>query len=366
MAQMFRDVFRQRLLAPAQAPRGPRPRRDLRAISLPSSKEARRTPHPLPPLSFCLPHPALRPARVQFVDPTLREVASERRRVVIKSCSWKGADTVCSAEWAEIVAMWKPVAHPLCSEALVCKSVDAPSRAKKKSWKLPVAQVTTPGGEGSLAEASSAELPRQLSRADSMTSDVGEASQKAGDASNEGMDKLGQKIEQAVAKVAEKRAKQGLAEVPTIIRVYPPAAAQNSENYDPTGAFDAHATITALNVQGRGRSGQARLSAGAMRGGLAPVADRCDRDKARSLEAIFVKHGYDGYMPVDAWDAGARADFLKKLKSEARGSAVGTSLLRWAAKARDKEVKGAPTPTPTGGNGATSLPQPAPLAQQRC
>ena len=77
----------------------------------------------------------------------------------------------------------------------------------------------------------------------------------------------------------------------TVVRVYPPAVSHNSENYDPTGAFDVEATITALNIQGRGRSGLARLSAATMRGGLAPVADRCDRDKVRSVEAVFVKHG---------------------------------------------------------------------------
>ena len=41
-------------------------------------------------------------APAQFVDPTLRELASVRRRVVIKSCSWRGADVVCAVEWAQV------------------------------------------------------------------------------------------------------------------------------------------------------------------------------------------------------------------------------------------------------------------------
>ena len=32
---------------------------------------------------------------------------------------------VGSTEWAEIVAMWKHPRHPLCPEAVVCKSIEA-------------------------------------------------------------------------------------------------------------------------------------------------------------------------------------------------------------------------------------------------
>ena len=275
-----------------------------------------------------------------FIDPTLRELASLCRRVVLKSCSWKGADTVCAIEWAQIVAMWKPVAHPLCVEALVCKSVDAPSmglsakkaakRVARQAAEEPVEQAEAAEGEarqaadelmeqatdsmGRLTALADSGLPdgRPLSRSGTAPLSPGRSS--AGEGSGwtgarggllgqssspsgltEGQDDmaraLGLKIAEAVVKVAEKRAKKGLGEVRTVVRVYPPAVSHNSENYDPTGAFDVEATITALNIQGRGRSGLARLSAATMRGGLAPVADRCDRDKVRSVEAVFVKHG---------------------------------------------------------------------------
>ena len=311
-----------------------------------------------------------------FIDPTLRELASVCRRVVIKSCSWKGSDTVCAIEWAQIVAMWKPIAHPLCTEALVCKSVDAPSmglsakkaakRAARQAAEENMEQVEAAEGEGrqaaeELTEQATDSVGRLTALADSATTtplqllvgipaeapqptsdqqsssqagpgvlesshgtlshsgtsplSPGKSSAREGSGSpaaraglirqssslvgpsglTEGQDDmaraLGLKIAEAVAKVAEKRAKKGLEEVCTVVRVYPPAVNQNSENYDPTGAFDVEAIITALNIQGRGRSGLARLSAATMRGGLAPVADRCDRDKVRSVEAVFVKHG---------------------------------------------------------------------------
>ena len=320
-----------------------------------------------------------------FIDPTLRELASVCRRVVIKSCSWKGSDAVCAIEWAQIVAMWKPVAHPLCTGALVCKSVDAPSmglsakKAAKRAAKQATEELTeqaeaAEGGgrqaaEGlmeqatdsvgrltALADSASttppqllggipAEAPQptseqqsssqagpavlesshgSLSRSGTSPLSPGKPSAREGSGSpaaraglirqssslvgpsglnglTEGQDDmaraLGLKIAEAVAKVAEKRAKKGLEEVPTVVRVYPPAVNQNSENYDPTGAFDVEAIITALNIQGRGRSGLARLSAATMRGGLAPVADRCDRDKVRSVEAVFVKHGDAARLP---------------------------------------------------------------------
>ena len=50
--------------------------------------------------------------------------------------------------------------------------------------------------------------------------------------------------------------------------------------------------------------------------------------------------GYDGYMQMEAWQAGARADFLKKLTTEARVSAVGRRLLGWAGSARARRRGG--------------------------
>ena len=253
-----------------------------------------------------------------FIDPTLRELASVQRRVVIKSCSWKGADTVCAIEWAQIVAMWKPVAHPLCTEALVCKSVDAPSmglsakKAAKRVAKqaaeelLEVAEAAEgearQAAEGlmeqatdsltALADSATTTLPQLLggipAPAEQQPTSEEQGSSQAGPSVSESSDgtlsrsgtaplspgkssaressarempgsparrpssltrqsttsslvvgpsgltegqddmarALGLKIAEAVAKVAEKRAKKGLGEVPTIIRVYPPAVNQ--------------------------------------------------------------------------------------------------------------------------------------------
>ena len=66
----------------------------------------------------------VRPAA--FRDPILRDLASLRRRVIIKSRSVKGA-LLGAPEWASIVAMWKPPVHPLDCDATVCKSVEASS-----------------------------------------------------------------------------------------------------------------------------------------------------------------------------------------------------------------------------------------------
>eukprot|EP00966_Prymnesium_polylepis_P125474 2901073-Prymnesium_polylepis.1 len=62
-----------------------------------------------------------------FYDPTLLEVSGVKRGVVIKSSSFHGAK-LSTPEWAKLVAVWKPLAHPLPAfkGATVCKSVEAP------------------------------------------------------------------------------------------------------------------------------------------------------------------------------------------------------------------------------------------------
>jgi len=56
--------------------------------------------------------------------------------------------------------------------------------------------------------------------------------------------------------------------------------------------------------------------------------------------------GYDGYMPIDAWQAGARVDFLKKLNSEVRSSVVGQRLLGWASRRRTGVAEGKASSSP--------------------
>ena len=64
--------------------------------------------------------------------------------------------------------------------------------------------------------------------------------------------------------------------------------------------------------------------------------------------------GYDGYMPIDAWQAGARADFLKKLNSEVRGSVVGQRLLGWASRRRAGAAESKATAAPVAADKALS------------
>ena len=91
------------------------------------------------------------------------------------------------------------------------------------------------------------------------------------------------------------------------------------------------------------------------------MKDRCDRDKARSMEAVFVKHGYDGYMPIAAWESGARADWMKKLASESRGSGWGLRALAWAARAKEaKRDPGKANVSPT-----AAPPPPTPAMTKR-
>ena len=141
---------------------------------------------------------------------------------------------------------------------------------------------------------SNSRRPSQLTRHDTDmldTQDVWlDVSHQGGTAQDHLTRTLAHRVRVAVGKANEKRAKMGLAEV-CCSKVSPPASHQLSENYDPTGAFDARTTLTALNMQGRAKSGRSRLSLGVMRGGKAPAADGCVRDRVRSLEAVFTKHG---------------------------------------------------------------------------
>ena len=64
----------------------------------------------------------------------------------------------------------------------------------------------------------------------------------------------------------------------------------------------------------------------------------CARWTVRLL--LLALAGYDGYMPLDAWGAGARADFLKKMNSEVQATTVGQRLLGWADAARTRAAAG--------------------------
>ena len=53
------------------------------------------------------------------------------------------------------------------------------------------------------------------------------------------------------------------------------------------------------------------------RGAAAPPSSRCERERARSVEALFLRAGYDGYMRMDAWGVSMRHDLEHLLAAEA-------------------------------------------------
>lgn len=117
----------------------------------------------------------------------------------------------------------------------------------------------------------------------------------------------------ALAKRAEARPGQPVDTV--LMKIYPPAANQLSENFDPTGAFDACASFISLNVQGKAVSGRSRLTADVRRGVAAATSNMCRRDNVRAVEKLILKEGYDGYMRKDAW-ANKRSEFQRLLAAE--------------------------------------------------
>ena len=107
-----------------------------------------------------------------------------------------------------------------------------------------------------------------------------------------------------------------------ICKVYPPKTYQLSENFDPMGGFDARAQFICMNMQGKAASGRAKLTADVRRGLVAASPNKCRRDRARSVERLFLRDGYDGYMRMDAWCISLRHDFERFLAAEAKGESL--------------------------------------------
>jgi hypothetical protein len=103
---------------------------------------------------------------------------------------------------------------------------------------------------------------------------------------------LQRRVQAAAAKVESSRAGLGQrAKANFLVKVYPPKLHESSENYDPIGGFDAHASLVALNMQGKATSRWSRLSSSVMRGEHASRSDRCRRDHVQAIENMFVQHG---------------------------------------------------------------------------
>ena len=102
-----------------------------------------------------------------------------------------------------------------------------------------------------------------------------------------------------------------------LCKVYPPKAYQLSQNFDPVGGFDARAHFISMNMQGHATSGRARLTAEVRRGAAAPPSTKCVRERARSVERLFLRDGYDGYLRMDAWGVRLRHDLEHLLAAEA-------------------------------------------------
>ena len=110
-------------------------------------------------------------------------------------------------------------------------------------------------------------------------------------------------------------ARPGLPVDAVLVKVYPPAKNQLSENFDPTGAFDARVSFISLNMQGKAVSGRSRLTADVRRGRPASTSNMCRRDSVRAVEKFILKGGYDGYMRKDAW-AAKRSEFQRLMAAE--------------------------------------------------
>tara|TARA_B110001452_G_scaffold239941_1_gene221222 strand:+ start:154 stop:837 length:684 start_codon:yes stop_codon:yes gene_type:complete len=143
-------------------------------------------------------------------------------------------------------------------------------------------------------------------------------------------------LRKALVKRAE--ARPGLPVDAVLMKVYPPAANQLSENFDPTGAFDARASFISLNVQGKAVSGRSRLTADVRRGVAAASSNMCRRDSVRSVEKLILKEGYDGYMRKDAW-AAKRSEFQRLLAAEDARSSLWARLRVAYSKRRSANAK---------------------------
>lgn len=102
-----------------------------------------------------------------------------------------------------------------------------------------------------------------------------------------------------LAKIESKKAEGAL------IRTYPHKTAMWSENYDPKGAFEKGAQMVCVNLQGTCPTGTdvcKSVSPGQKGGDDCP----CKREFADSIEQMFGKLGYDGYINYQA--QGAKVD----------------------------------------------------------
>eukprot|EP00928_Gymnodinium_smaydae_P096211 TRINITY_DN8447_c0_g1_i1.p1 TRINITY_DN8447_c0_g1~~TRINITY_DN8447_c0_g1_i1.p1 ORF type:complete len:444 (+),score=37.26 TRINITY_DN8447_c0_g1_i1:69-1334(+) len=80
-----------------------------------------------------------------------------------------------------------------------------------------------------------------------------------------------------------------------LVRTYPCNEAWNSKNYNPGLAFDARAQMVCVNFQGKCPSAEA-VCREPVRGEKDSEDCECERDFAASLEAAFLRWGYDGYI----------------------------------------------------------------------
>ena len=129
-------------------------------------------------------------------------------------------------------------------------------------------------------------------------------------------------------------------------QVYPPKTYQLSQNFDPIGGFDARAHFICMNMQGKAASGRAKLTADVGRGLAAPPSTKCLRDRARSVEKIFLRDGYDGYMRMDAWCVSLRNDFERFLAAEVKDESLPLRLWHRLVGRGEKRAPGSRTREP--------------------
>jgi len=316
---------------------------------------------------------------------TLRQVAAVERKVIIKSSSWKGSE-MGAKEWADIVAVWKPASHPLDQHAIVCKSVEAPATVTNMTLKrlesvafvarkqLSGRRMSTRTSNDDAEFAPHFKRDESFREEDTPNSPEDSFSMRERRSNNSvlsqesppgvpaftkrgSLERLGigtqrqnpkadmvedlvRRVTNAMIKAEAKREKANLSSGAVICKVYPPKVYQDSRNFSPIGGFESSSSLVSLNMQGRAKSGRAKLSGHVMRGGLAPVADHCCREKVRSMEAIFLKYGYDGYMRKHDWEL-VRNEFQKKLDNETKSGWRVLRVVSMVTSLRKRKQKGA-------------------------
>lgn len=89
-----------------------------------------------------------------------------------------------------------------------------------------------------------------------------------------------------------------------MVRTFPNGLAIKSGNYDPSGAFAKRANMICVNFQGQCATSYVPMANANREGKCTNVARgkihgescTCKRDVSASLENLFLKHGYDGYI----------------------------------------------------------------------